>query len=515
MADLPINIEDLLRQRTVEGDRIEYKSGWNPPAIMQTLCAFANDFENLGGGYVVIGQDCDENGQPVFPPTGLNDNQLDPIQQQLLGFCKLIQPEYYPMLSVQKYNGKNLIVLWAPGGQNRPYKAPRDVTAKKKEYHYYIRRYSSTVQVTENSEDQRELLSLTATIPFDDRQCPTASIEDLKLPLIREYLKEIGSNLADAENLPFLDLCRQMNIVDGGDEFVKPRNVGILFFNDEPKKFLPGAQIDVVIFPKGPGGGELIEKTFQGPIHEQVRSALRYIQNEVIREKVIKQKDKPEAIRLFNYPFPAIEEALVNAVYHRSYEQPEPVEVRVSPDRIEIVSYPGPDASIRIEALNGERIVARRYRNRRIGDFLKELDLTEGRCTGIPTMRSAMAENGSPPPRFTTDENRTYFFAELLVHPDLPGIGRAHDEAHVEAHDETLEDLNQTEVTILGFLEGTPQNRPAIARHLGLNSRSGHLYKAIFHLREIGYIELTLPDKPQSRNQKYRITEKGRAAIAK
>ena len=79
-----------------------------------------------------------------------------------------------------------------------------------------------------------------------------------------------------------------------------------------------------------------------------------------------------------------MEEALVNAVYHRGYDQPDPVEVRVNPEGIEVVSYPGPDASIRIEVLNGDKIVARRYRNRRIGEFLKELDLTEGRCTGIP-----------------------------------------------------------------------------------------------------------------------------------
>jgi ATP-dependent DNA helicase RecG len=45
---LPINLEDLLRQRTVEGERIEYKAGWNPDATIRTLCAFANDFENLG-----------------------------------------------------------------------------------------------------------------------------------------------------------------------------------------------------------------------------------------------------------------------------------------------------------------------------------------------------------------------------------------------------------------------------------------------------------------------------------
>ena len=53
-SKLPINLEDLLRQRRVEGERIEYKAGWNPDAIIRTVCAFANDFENLGGGYVVI-----------------------------------------------------------------------------------------------------------------------------------------------------------------------------------------------------------------------------------------------------------------------------------------------------------------------------------------------------------------------------------------------------------------------------------------------------------------------------
>ena len=42
MTKLPINLNDLLRQRTVEGDRIEYKAGWNPDPIIRTVCAFAN-----------------------------------------------------------------------------------------------------------------------------------------------------------------------------------------------------------------------------------------------------------------------------------------------------------------------------------------------------------------------------------------------------------------------------------------------------------------------------------------
>ncbi|MEX1028000.1 MAG: RNA-binding domain-containing protein [Candidatus Paceibacterota bacterium] len=511
-SKLPLNLEDLLRARTVESDRIEYKAGWNPDAIVRTLCAFANDFENLGGGYVVIGQDCDASAQPVFPPVGLSDSQLESVQQSLLSVCKLIQPSYFPILSIEVFDGKKLIVLWAPGGQNRPYKAPRAVTVKAKDYHYYIRRYSSTVELKANSEEEQELLRLTATIPFDDRQCRQASVDDLNPRLIQTYLKEVGSGLADeADRIPLVDLGRQMNIVDGATEHVRPRNVGILFFHDQPNQFFPGAQIDVVIFPKGPGGGEIIEKSFQGPVHEQIRNCLKYLQNDVIREKIIKHKDRAESTRFFNYPFPALEEVVVNAVYHRSYEQREPVEVRVNPDGIDVVSYPGPDASIRVEALNQEKIVARRYRNRRIGDFLKELDLTEGRCTGIPTIRAAMEENGSPAPRFSTDADRTYFLVELPVHPQLPGVFHAHDGAHDGAHDEAHDDLTETELKVLWFLRNEPQSRAAIAEYLGLKSRSGHLYRSIDHLRGVGLAELTIPDKPQSKHQKMRITDEGKA----
>ncbi|MCU7247884.1 AlbA family DNA-binding domain-containing protein [Pseudomonas koreensis] len=92
---LPINLNDLLRQRTVEGERIEYKAGWNPDAILRTFCAFAHDFENLGGGYVVIGQDFGANGRALFPPMGLAGNQLNKIQQESLAARQLSQPAYF------------------------------------------------------------------------------------------------------------------------------------------------------------------------------------------------------------------------------------------------------------------------------------------------------------------------------------------------------------------------------------------------------------------------------------
>ena len=211
---LPINLQDLLRQRTVEGERIEYKAGWNPDAIVRTLCAFANDFENLGGGYVVIGQDCDANGQPIFPPAGLATNQLDKIQQELLAACQLIQPPYFPVLSLEVVEGRNLLVLWESSEMNRPCKAPRAVTAKAKTWHYYIRRYSSTVEA--KGETEQELLGLAAQVPWDDRFAQHAQVSDLSKPLMLEYLTEVDSALAaDAPQMTVEELGRQMRVVDG------------------------------------------------------------------------------------------------------------------------------------------------------------------------------------------------------------------------------------------------------------------------------------------------------------
>ncbi|MHC4963197.1 MAG: AlbA family DNA-binding domain-containing protein, partial [Planctomycetota bacterium] len=68
--ELPININDILTGRTVEWERLEFKSGWNPKAVLRTLCAFANDFHNLSGGYLLIGVE-ENNGRPVLPPKGL------------------------------------------------------------------------------------------------------------------------------------------------------------------------------------------------------------------------------------------------------------------------------------------------------------------------------------------------------------------------------------------------------------------------------------------------------------
>ena len=207
-----------------------------------------------------------------------------------------------------------------------------------------------------------------------------------------------------------------MNIISTLPEYVKPKNVGLMFFSMEPDKFFPCTQIDVVQFPDGLGGNNIIENTFKGPLHQQLREALQFIKNSIVQKKIVKVANKAEADWVFNYPYAALEEALANAVYHKGYDVREPIEVRVEKEMIEIVSFPGPDRSVTQEGLNRYKVSNRRYRNRRIGDILKGLHLTEGRNTGFGKILRALEENGSPKPEFETDDEHSYFISRIFVH---------------------------------------------------------------------------------------------------
>lgn len=97
--------------------------------------------------------------------------------------------------------------------------------------------------------------------------------------------------------------------------------------------------------------------------------------------------------------------------------QHEPIEITIEPSGISILNCPGPDRSIPKEDIErGDMLKSRRYRNRRLGDFLKELDLTEGRSTGVPTIQAKLAENGSPRAIFETTDDRLTFLVTIPVH---------------------------------------------------------------------------------------------------
>ena len=78
---LSINIEELFGGRAVEGNRIEDKMGWNPDAIYRTICAFANDFDEAGGGYIIVGVK-EENGRAICPVIGIEPDKIETDEER-------------------------------------------------------------------------------------------------------------------------------------------------------------------------------------------------------------------------------------------------------------------------------------------------------------------------------------------------------------------------------------------------------------------------------------------------
>jgi ATP-dependent DNA helicase RecG len=536
---LPVNIDELLHGNTIEWDRIELKKGWNPEKILHSMCAFANDINNLDGGYIILGVE-EENGVAKLPPLGLEINQLDTIQKKLIELSYKIFPDYRPFYQPHVIGNKHILIIWSPAGDLRPYKAPVSLSAKGSEKAWYIRRGSKTIKVNDGSEDARRLLELTARVPFDDRINHQATLENLDLRLIQAHLRQIMSALyEESSKIPFRDLCKQMKIVKGPGENLKPTNAGLLLFNENPDSFCEGARIEVVIH-KGQAGKNYTEKIFRGPVQNQIRDVLHFFKSNIIEEVISKSDKKAEAVRFFNYPYQAIEEAVVNAVYHKSYERLNPVEIQILDDKIEILNFPGPMPPVDQNMLQQKkRIITREYRNRKLGDYFKELKLTEGRGTGLPIIYDSMEKNGSPAPAFETDEERNYFLCTLPVHPLAKNIlvskaelgGDIVKSLTINSIDVLLDhlrsgnDLRWNQVgtklkselqklyeVVLGFCQ-VPRSRNDIMKIMGLFNNTRNFNNYIKPLIDLQLLALMSPDKPTSKKQKYYTTDLGRQLL--
>lgn len=434
-SGLPVNLDDLIHSRAIESNRIEFKATWNDvtaAGVVRTASAFANDLLNLNGGYVILGIE-EENGRPVLPPRGLSDLDMDAVQKEVRGKCVRIEPGYQPVLFPEEYQGEPILVLWCPGGDNRPYQAPLDLNAKGSPSTYFIRQGPQSVVA--KGEFLRQLMESAAKVPFDDRRNTEATLDDISISLVRRFLKDVRSELS-RESGRFSDeqLLAQLRISSPVNGHFVPRNVGLLFFNADPDKFFPGARIEVVQFGDDAGGDLIEERAFGGPLNEQISRTLDYL-NSMGGALLKKVSNQAEVERTVPYPYEALEEAIVNAVYHRGYDgPPEPVKVYLYPDRMEITSYPGPLGGVSPRDFSiGRAVPSVPARNRRIGEILKELRLAEGRGTGIPRIRRKMEENGSPAAEFDFDDEKSYFRVTLPVHPRYQIINALREAGHLWA----------------------------------------------------------------------------------
>lgn len=431
---LPIDIADLLNGR-VESVRLEFKAAWDEhttgPQALRTICAFANDFQNLNGGYLVIGV-AESNGRPQV--AGLNEKQLDEAQRWIRGNCRGMRPGYAPILSPETLEDQRILVVWAPASQDRPHCAlegpKKDPHGRKKDppWRYWIRIGPETVDAEANGKLQ-SLLEQTARIPWDNQISHDASVDDLREGKVREHLHDVRSALRYEQDAA--TIYRDMNITAVANGHDAPRNVGLLFFSDNPEQWFPGARIVVAQFAADRAGDVQNERVFRGGLAAQVRDCLHHLEGLSLMH-LKKERDRSQVRGWVSYPVPALREALVNAVFHRGYRPDllEPTKVCLYPDRVEVISYPGPVAGIEPKHFEkGAPFPPVGSRNPRVGEFLKQLRLAEGWRTGLPRIYQAMEENGSPAPHF--DFDATWFRATLPAHPEYAAVSALQDAAYL------------------------------------------------------------------------------------
>lgn len=304
-----------------------------------------------------------------------------------------------------------------------------------------------------------------------------------------------------------------MDLYVGPKENRMLRNVAAMMFCEDPSKFFKRTQVEIVYFPEGRlnNPNNLYEgPIIKGSITQIIDRTLEYLNRMLVMQTIIKPKDSSRSLKFFSYPYQALEESVTNSLYHRDYREWEPVVITIEPQGITIQNVGGPDRSISAADISRcEVLVSKRYRNRRLGEYLKELDLTEGRSTGIPTIQNVLVNNGSPRANVVTDEERTFFRITIPCHEAVGNIiaDIAHKDGSLKvskrgslktalqsAPETALQSAPETALQIIKEIRNNPNiTLSEIAEKIGVSRR--WIATNIKHLQDVGVVKRIGPNK--------------------
>ena len=325
---------------------------------------------------------------------------------------------------------------------------------------------------------------------------------------------KVGSKLAnELYTKPLESILDQMDLYVGPKENRMLRNVAAMMFCEDPGKFFKRTQVEVVYFPEGRlnNPNNLYEgPVIKGSITQIIDRTLEYMNRMLVMQTVIKPKDSSRSQKFFTYPYQALEESVTNSLYHRDYREWEPVVITVEPQGITIQNVGGPDRSISAADISRcEILVSKRYRNRRLGEYLKELDLTEGRSTGIPTIQNVLENNGSPRATVVTDDERTFFRITIPCHEAAGNIiaDIAHKDGSLKASkrgslktalqsapEAALQSAPETALQIINEIRNNPNvTLSEIAEKIGVSRR--WIATNMKHLQDTGVVKRVGPNK--------------------
>ncbi len=185
------------------------------------------------------------------------------------------------------------------------------------------------------------------------------------------------------------------------------------------------------------------------------------------------------------------------------------VQVYIFKDRVEIVSPGGLPAGM-TEADLGIKSIPR---NPLLFGMLHRMEAVEHIGSGIKRIRNLCREYGVAEPRIEVSE---HWFSVIFPRPaNGIKVGRQQPDLQPESQPESRPELQpkSMDFRILSLLAKDTFSKAQLSAALGQKTVSGHLNKVVRRLLVDGFIELTIPAKPASRLQEYRITPKGRTML--
>lgn len=421
---IPIDLAELSRR---ENEQTEWKENVaDIDDVVATLSAFANDLQNLGGGYVVCGarEERDADGFPRLARTGLTASRLKEVENTVLARCRdRVSPPLVPLVEeLPSDNDSRRILVFIQPATGTAHTFRRGHDGAK----YYVRVSRSTIEARNGV--LRLLLVRNGVLePWDRRPCNGATVKDLDLLGLREGLQRMGvfdpergvePYLVDGVQItPFVpSIC----VAEPLTGVLRPRNYAILLFGREPQRFVPGA---FAIYSKYPGRDRTDAVSQRFDIASTLLDQAKRLQDLLDAEvHTLIDKSNMEAPNTVNYPRRALQEAMINALAHRDYELVDPVRLVSYRDRIEFTSPGGLPVGVTLEDLR-KRSVAPRWRNQSLAWFLSRLQLAQAEGQGIQTIRSTMKAVGCPPPRFEATE--VSVTCVLRAHPRFRAVGSA------------------------------------------------------------------------------------------
>jgi ATP-dependent DNA helicase RecG len=273
-----------------------------------------------------------------------------------------------------------------------------------------------------------------------------------------------------------------LNLIDGQE----PSHAAVLLFGLNPQRFIITSEIKCMHFH----GTEVIKpipsyQIYKGTVFELVDQALDFVMSKIAR-RVGTRELGPVAPIDYELPREVVAEAIVNAVAHRDYTSNASVQVMLFADRLEIWNPGELPPSLTISDLRIPH--ASIPRNPMIAKPMFLARYAEKAGTGILDMIARCREAGLPSPEFRQSGGQ---FVQIL--------GRLTSGITTEV---------TTEVRLVQALVGEmtrQQLKQALALKNDEHFRKAYLQPAL----EAGLIEMTIPDKPRSSRQKYRLTKKG------